>query len=422
MRLRILFLVLAMAVSACTGNTAPEPTQPSPTSGTTASTVAPTTTSTTTTTEPVDPLQAAFDSLVATTEALRFLEFSSPPVFELLSSREFNQRVDDLVSSALDTEVGSIDEQLYQLLGILEQGASLENIYSAIAQQQTGAFYDSVTKSIVLIETDVPLSVIERTTLVHELVHALTDEHFGTARSRVALQNAGFYDEQAALAALAEGDASFVEGLYIDTLSDAEHAELVAGYAQIDTTAFRATPNFLQESLIGPYVDGLEFVLSVIDSTGFAGLDEVYENPPTTSEQVRHPEAYASGDSGRAFDLDPILVDGYEAVTTSVWGESAFIGLFGGELLSDISFAGAEGWNGDRFEVLSDGSDLVFRLIYYGDTFTDDEEFFDAMTEFLALAVSPDSFAEAWRTGESVVVVVTSDKAVGPVVFGQMDF
>ena len=115
-------------------------------------------------------------------------------------------------------------------------------------------------------------------------------------------------------------------------------------------------------------------------------------------------------------------MDGYEAVETSVWGESALIGLLSEQLLSDVVFSGAEGWNGDGFEVLSNGTDGAFRLVYFGDTAQDDQEFFDAITAFMELAIDPEAFAEARHTGNSVVVVISSELGVGPRIFDQMDF
>jgi hypothetical protein len=253
------------------------------------------------------------------------------------------------------------------------------------------------------------------------LVHALTDQHFGTTAQRDSLSG-GSYDSELALAGLVEGDATYVEGLYIETLGSEALAELVTAYDTIDGNSFNAAPPFVQETLLAPYIDGLEFVISLIGSGGIDALDAAYSSPPSTTEQVRHPETYLAGDVGRVFEMDIINVDGYEAVETSVWGESALIGLLSERLLSDVVFAGAEGWNGDGFEILSNGSDIAFRLIFFGDTAEDDQEFLDAITTFMELAIDPEAFAEARHAGSSIVVVISSELGVGPRIFDQMDF
>ena len=419
--MKFLPLVLATAFLFA-GCTTTEPIVP-PTPTSTSEVPVPTTVRSTTTTAaaPADPVAAELASLIAVTEELRLLEFKTSPTIELLDTRAFARRVKDLLDDALSQQAIEVDEQLYQLLGILEPGESLASIYSDVAGEQTAAFYDTDTKSLVVPEPDGAFTVIERVTIVHELVHALTDQHFGTTAQRDSLSG-GSYDKELALASLVEGDATYVEGLYIDRLGPEALAELVAAYGTIDGDSFSEAPPFIQETLLAPYIDGLEFVISLISSGGLDALDAAYLAPPSTTEQVRHPEAYLSGDVGRAFEMDIINVDGYDVVETSVWGESALIGLLSGQLLSDKVFEGAEGWNGDGFEVLFNGTDVAFRLIYFGDTAEDDQEFLDAITAFMELAVHPDAFAEARHAGNSIVVVISSDLGVGPRIFDQMDF
>jgi len=417
------FLPLVLAATflfaACTTTAPIVPPTPTPASEAPAPTTIPSTTSTTA--APADPVAAELASLIAVTEGLRLLEFKIQPTIELLDAGAFARRVKDHLDEALSQQSIEVDEQLYQLLGILEPNESLASLYADVAGEQTAAFYDTDSQSLVVPEPDGAFTVIERVTIVHELVHALTDQHFGTTAQRDSLSG-GSYDKELALAGLVEGDATYVEGLYIETLGPEALAELVAAYGTIDSDSFNEAPPFIQETLLAPYIDGLEFVLSLIGSGGLDALDAAYLAPPSTTEQVRHPEAYLSGDVGRTFEMDIINVDGYEAVETSVWGESALIGLLSEQLLSDVVFAGAEGWNGDGFEVLSNGTDVAFRLIFFGDTAEDDQEFLDAITTFMELAIDPEAFAEARHAGSSIVVVISSQLGVGPLIFDQMDF
>lgn len=417
-----MILGVLLVLSACTTQEPAPTTTVAPPAPTTIAPVVtePTVAPVTTTTVPVDPIEAELLALIAVTEELRGLTFKQAPTVLLVSSGEFQTRIEALFDEAVAVNDG-FEEQLYKLLGILTPEQSLQDIFEGLAPGNA-PFYDDATRSLVVLDPGDSFTVIDRVAVVHELVHALTDQHFGTTAKRNRLQTGGSYDQELALAALVEGDATYIESLYINSLDDADLADLVASYADTDNSAFAGAPPFIQETLLTPYVDGLEFVLAITDTGGLDALDAAYLSPPTSTEQIRHSEVFLAGDSGRSFEMELIEVDGYSVVESSVWGESALIGLLSGELVSDDVFLAAEGWNGDRFEVLSNGEHIAFRLTFYGDTSADDEEFLNGISSYLSKAVSEDAFAEARHAGNSIIVVVSSDPGAGPVIFDQMDF
>jgi hypothetical protein len=109
-------------------------------------------------------------------------------------------------------------------------------------------------------------------------------------------------------------------------------------------------PLLLQQSLLFPYSDGLNFEQAILVKAGkeaaFAG---VLANPPSSSFEIMHPEAYmahAPVPVVRLPDIHPLLDPEYTPYDVGVMGEldvRILIELFGGREMAD---ALAPEWNG----------------------------------------------------------------------------
>jgi hypothetical protein len=109
-------------------------------------------------------------------------------------------------------------------------------------------------------------------------------------------------------------------------------------------------PLLLQESLLFPYSEGLNFEQAILVKAGkeaaFAG---VLANPPSSSFEIVHPEAYmahAAVPVVRLPDIHPLLDADYTPYDIGVMGEldvKILVELFGGHEMAD---ALAPAWNG----------------------------------------------------------------------------
>jgi hypothetical protein len=109
-------------------------------------------------------------------------------------------------------------------------------------------------------------------------------------------------------------------------------------------------PLLLQESLLFPYSDGLSFEQAILIKAGkeaaFAG---VLANPPSSSFEIMHPDAYmehAPVPVVRLPDIHPLLDPEYVPYDIGVMGEldvRILVELFGGREMAD---ALAPAWNG----------------------------------------------------------------------------
>ncbi|MEX1038185.1 MAG: hypothetical protein WDZ96_04935 [Acidimicrobiia bacterium] len=399
---RFAFLVaLVLVAAACTDSGVIESTTTSPVEETT-TTTQPGETTTTTTMLVIDELpgteslpQAVRDELlelVNVTQELRELSFLEAPLISVVTDVE----LEALVREQIEEEAENLpaDQALYELLGLLDGTLDLRTLLTDLYGEQVAGFYDGETGELVVPITASGFSQVQRATLVHELTHALTDQRFDFHSKYQAMFDEERYDEASAYQALLEGDASFTEVLYLQTLSQQELGEFFAEALQTGTEQFDSAPQFIQDALLFPYDTGLTFVQDIYMADGWETVNEAYErfvDLPGSTEQVITPDDY-----GRDLPLDVTMpefdVPGYELRESSVWGELGLRILFNEVLGDSATLEAADGWGGDRYSFWFDGSNAVFVLVYEGDTATDQAETEEALLEFARTSVPESAF------------------------------
>lgn len=432
LRRLVVLLAFALFVAACTassgGDTTPastdapvESTLADETPGTTVGETATTTTlqaPTWTDLPGVDDLpqdiQDELLDLVRVTEEIRDLVFIEPPNITVVSDAELEERARGFLEE--DADDIPADEALYKLLGLLDPEADLETILIDLYGEQVGGYYDLETKELVVPATDQGFSVLQRTTLVHELTHALTDQAFDIGPVWFDLYDNDHLDQFSALQALVEGDASLAELLYLQTLSQRELGEYLAEAFQIDSSALEASPQFIQDSLIFPYDSGLAFTQMLYNIGGWDEVDDAYltmPGLPGSTEQVITP-----GDFGRDLPMtvEPpsITVPGYALERRSVWGEFGFRMMFDQALGGDGTLEAVDGWGGDAYYQWFDGQNAALALFYEGDTDRDEAEMKDALIDFARSSVPDEDFV--WvdeELGDWIVFIAADDPEVG---------
>src|SRR4029453_1350604 len=132
-----------------------------------------------------------------------------------------------------------------------------------------------------------------RIILAHELTHAVTDQHYDLTKADRLAAAGGHEDELAAYSGLVEGDAPLLMQRYLaERLPPREQADAAVAVARDVTPMRDAAPAAVRESMLLPYQEGLRFVQALYQRGGWAAVDRVYRDPPTTTEQLLHPEPY----------------------------------------------------------------------------------------------------------------------------------
>jgi hypothetical protein len=252
-------------------------------------------------------------------------------------------------------------------------------------------------------------SELEKTTIVHELTHALTDQHFDFGTRYEQLFDEDRYDEAAAYQALIEGDAVATELRYLFGLDADAQRQVIEESFDIESTALDSAPRFIQESLIFPYVQGQVFV-EAISSDDSEAVNDAYGDPPVSSEQIITPSDFES-DMPIEVDLPELQLDGYDLEYTSVWGELSFQLMFNQVLGGDEE--ASDGWGGDEYVVFFDGENVAIVLEYVGDAPSDASQMISALAAYTDAVIQPDEFSEVWAEGDRVWLVAASDPATG---------
>jgi hypothetical protein len=374
-------------------------------------------------------LTSQVDDLIAITEEVRGHPLLQPVQVTILSPEDMAARVRANVADELDPEELAIEGAFTRLLGILPAGVDLASVVEDLYAEQVAGFYDFDTSELVVASAD-QLTPLGRTILVHELVHALADQHFGLGDSLTALVDAGKDHQAAALTALAEGDATYFQLVYMqDYLSPEDQLAAINESLQADTSVLDSLPNWVGEDLAFPYEWGFGFVERLVQDGGIAAVDQAYERPPTTVEQIMHPTAYFTLEPALAVALPATALEGYEVAEEGEFGEwNLHLYLLNGIGDGDATVA-ASGWGGDAYRIHWNGSQVAFAYLYEGDTSRDAEELEPALIDSLKATMAvgapvTDSaagsttleganYAFVQRSGSSVLVVIADDPAAG---------
>jgi hypothetical protein len=373
-------------------------------------------------------VDAQVQSLISVTEQLRGLQFLAPVQVTVLSSGDLATRVRAQIAEEIKPDEIVVEEAFTGLIGILDGGVDLAQAIEDLYAEQVGGFYDNDTGELVVAGGQ-DLSPLAKTIVVHELVHALTDQHFDFAATMDQLVEAGENEQASALQALAEGDATYIQILYLQSLPADEQMRAALESFQADTTVLDSLPEWFGEDLSFPYEWGFGFVDRLVADQGMVGLDQAYELLPATTEQIMHPTAYFALEPGRPVTLPATSLSGYEVYEEGEFGEwNLFLYLLEGVPDADATVAAA-GWGGDSYRILWNGSEVAFAYLYEGDTPRDAQEMSGALVDSIIsnMAVGApvtsdseqsalfegDDYAFVQRVGSRVMMVASSDPTVG---------
>ncbi|MBV6509795.1 MAG: hypothetical protein JJLCMIEE_02894 [Acidimicrobiales bacterium] len=336
----------------------------------------PTSSTPSTTGQPVpDEFEVAIDEIIDFIEAARNEQFSSEPQVHFVGDDEFIQRL--LRDFEEDRDEIDRTGRLLVALGLVEEGVDFAESLRKLLGVGVVGFYDPEAAELVVRGTE--LTPFVRVVLVHELTHALDDQLYDLDR-----QDLDDADDESAFgfSVLVEGSAMRVEEQYRQTLSSQEQFE--ATEEELSTggdTDVSDIPPILTEVLSFPYLAGPGLVSAIVDDGGEAAIEAAFAEPPTTSEQLLHPDAYLDGEGAVAVEAPP--ADG-EVVDEGAFGELVLVELLDSEVERVDAEQAAEGWGGDWYVAWEEGDSFCVRVDFVMDTAEDRAELLAALEEWSA--------------------------------------
>jgi hypothetical protein len=252
----------------------------------------------------------------------------------------------------------------------------LDNLISII----TG-FYAPAYNAFYMIETinggiD---GLLARGTIVHELTHAL--QYQSVDVNRIAGERANNFDATTALLSVVEGDAvnSEIEVLGFSVRSTLRQPTCF----EIPPPRNPGTPIAIERELDVWYEDGLCFVQAIAAQVP-DGLQRIFEDLPSTMEQVLHPEKYLAGEAARPVepeDLTEALPGGWTRLSSGTFGEFGLQNILLNGLPQDRERVqdGAAGWGGDAWNLHVAGDARLLHLETAWDTAAEAPQFRDTL-------------------------------------------
>ncbi|MFA6450045.1 MAG: hypothetical protein WCX65_11275 [bacterium] len=316
-------------------------------------------------------------------ELLRGLNFSSNiPVVSVKpeEAKQFGPRIADIYGPN-EEELKTLQAE-WGFLGLIPEGYDLSGAFREFAAARTRSFYDPAGGRIVfadgaqtpgwsspLIQKTMETLVVEEPEYLtaHEYAYALLDSNYGLRGVLEGRKRSG--DRGRAVLALVNGDASLMTmdylvrnyGVGVLFLSSPESVikQFMPVVTYVGKTEMAGVPRIVSDSVAFPLVAGTAFAASLRKTGGFALLNSAYKTPPSSAEQIMHPEKFFEKRDNPVEiampDLSEALPVGAKLVSTDALGEWNIR-----EMLSDwLGEAGdggeaasaADGWGGDRFAI-----------------------------------------------------------------------
>lgn len=322
------------------------------------------------------------------TEEIRGLTELEPIDVRFMTNAELEQKLIEELTEDYTPEEWARDESLLKLLGFLEENDDYYDIMLGLYTEQIAGFYDPEEKYLALISGEETLSAYDRLTLSHEITHALQDQYYHLDKPPYDNPDSTDYDADFAASCLVEGDATLTMTLYQETFTSEDYAEILEEYGDVETTQFDNAPQYIQNSLLFPYTQGETFVSKLFKRGEFEAVDAAYSDPPTSTEQVLHPEKYFAREMPVPVECPEItssLGEGWTLADTNVLGEFDIDELLMTELSETDADDGAEGWGGCQYRFYSNAGSgenlLVIDLKW--DTPEEAEEFAGLFGEYV---------------------------------------
>lgn len=283
-----------------------------------------------------------------------------PIPYETISREGWKQWVEEEINLQVKPEEIRAEELTLKMFGLLPEDFDLRQATVDLLTEQAAAVYDHRRKRMLFVQ-DAGQGLMSDMVIVHELAHALADQHFDLTRF---IDKAPKSDEtQAARLAVVEGQAMWImleaqmnrmgqslrkDPGMLDTFSTAAASAINGMYPQFDRA-----PLYLRQTLMFPYMAGLHFQRKALERYGQNGFAEVLRRPPTTTREVMHPEVWLAGERPARPALPPLENPrDYKRLTEGSVGQLDFQILLTQYISEEEARRQAPLWRGGSFELL----------------------------------------------------------------------
>jgi hypothetical protein len=219
---------------------------------------------------------------MARVEKVRQLEFEKTVPVSLISRDTFKERYAS-ESNASDA-YRQFDNTKFEALFLINETTDSLAVQNQNTGSSVGGFYSPSQERIVVVSENATSPKMNEVTLSQELFHALQDQVFNLSSLDYSTR-----DRHNANDGIVEGDGNYVDRLYEqrceaewECFEDSANSSGGGELANIGVYFIK----------FQPYSDGPNFVQEIHREQGWEAVNDLYRNPPASSEQVISPDKY----------------------------------------------------------------------------------------------------------------------------------
>jgi hypothetical protein len=379
-------------------------------------------------------LEAVVARGMARVEQVRELEFEQRVPVEVISREQFAQNLQN------DSGEPSPSNYLHQnakweAMFMVNESADAISVRQRSSGASIGGYYSPSEERIVIVSENTTSPKMDEITLAQELFHALQDQQFDLSD-----YNQSTRELHNARDGIIEGDGNYVDYLYEQRCNEEWECLMPesSGGGSGNVHAGILVTQFV------PYSEGPELVRQVHQEQGWEAVNEMYDNPPASTEQIIHHEKYGEDeptqvtiDHSPSGDWQVLELEGginyaqfgegglyamlwYSSYEASVESGAArtigvpythlFVYKEGGQELRDIgpynySHPATAGWEGDKLVPYVNGeatedAEMGYVWQIEWESNGDAQEFVDAYTEVLKYHGAEQVSENTWRIPE----------------------
>jgi hypothetical protein len=243
-----------------------------------------------------DPIFREIDQSLVELSKLTGMEIRKKVEYDTITKEKLRAYVEESVKQEVAPEDIRAEELTLKKLGLVPPEFDLAKTTIDLMTEQAAAFYDYRKKLFLLQGGGGGLE--QSTVLVHELAHALADQHYNLGKY---LKRGKTDDGSLARMAVMEGQATWLmfevqaNRMNMSLKSAPAMVEMMSRGSEAMTSQFPVlsnSPLYMRAQLLFPYTAGMRFQQAVVQKLGDDAFKRVFVTPPQNTQQILHPELY----------------------------------------------------------------------------------------------------------------------------------
>ena len=192
-------------------------------------------------------------------------------------------------------------EELYKVLGFMEESDDLEDILVGIQLQQVTAVFDDASEQVFVVSDATKVGPVEELGVATAFMASIQQQLFDTSDLRRRAREAGG-DQVRALDAFIVGEVAQIATAYMSTFSKDEIDVL---RQPIPENKLLAAPEIVRKANRFQRQEGVSFVAAMFGNGEWETVNSTYGDPTVSTEQIMHPEKYIDGEKHQRTQYHP---------------------------------------------------------------------------------------------------------------------